>query len=61
MKRENWLINAYEKTTKHMMGGIDKRSHSGELQWQQWKKNKKTLNKQALCVTWEPFHPHLKF
>ena len=21
MKRENWLINAYEKTTKHMMGG----------------------------------------
>ena len=38
MKRENWLIDAYEKTTKHMMGGIDKRSHSGELQWQQWKK-----------------------
>ena len=22
MKRENWLIDAYEKTTVHMMGGL---------------------------------------
>ena len=49
MKRENWLINAYEKTTKHMMGGIDKRSHSGELQWQQWKKKKNTKQTSSMC------------
>ena len=68
MKRENWLINAYEKTTKHMMGGGGGGGGGGGLTRDHTVVNcndnnekKKTLNKQALCVTWEPFHPHQKF
>ena len=58
MKRENWLIDAYEKTTVHMMGGLT--GDHTVVNCNNNEKKKKTLNKQALCVTWEAFHSDLK-
>lgn len=46
-ERIDWLM-LMRKQPSTWWGGVDKRSHSGELQWQQWKK-KNTKQTSSMC------------